>query len=126
MIDLAQLRKIELTELSERVGEKLRQARERAGLNQPTLGARLGVTKATVSHWEAGRHSISIEDLIRVSRILDVPLSDLLPEDVATRLDKARFDPRLADIVERWSQLSDVMKDGLAMMVRDRTQPSSE
>ena len=35
-------------------GDRLRKAREDAGLDQRTIAETLGVTSATISHWETG------------------------------------------------------------------------
>jgi transcriptional regulator with XRE-family HTH domain len=67
-------------------GARLVSAREAAGLTQPTLANRLGVSLRTVVRWEAvgrdvsdlGRRPNSI-DQRRIADELGVPVSDLFP-----------------------------------------------
>lgn len=52
-------------------GAQIRAARERAGLTQQELAARLNVTNRTVSNWELGRH-IPLNSEARIREALDV------------------------------------------------------
>ena len=56
------------------LGEKLKQARQAAGLTQYDLADRLGVTQATVSRMERGDSDILMSTLARIARILEVDL----------------------------------------------------
>ena len=61
----------------------LKQARLHAGLSQRALGARIGVDQPTISRIECGHRAITVTQLLAISRVLAIPLSQLLPEDVA-------------------------------------------
>jgi transcriptional regulator with XRE-family HTH domain len=61
------------------VGERVRAAREDAGLSQEALGAKLGVTQTAVSYWEAGKRDPGVADLLRIADALSVTASSLLP-----------------------------------------------
>lgn len=77
-----------------RTGAQIRAARERAGLTQQELGARVGVTLRTVGNWERGatvpRNRMAVlEDVLgdhfegerqAPLRLEDVPDADLLAE----------------------------------------------
>ena len=54
--------------------------REKAGLSKADLAKALGVSQASVSHWESGTNSIDINRLFQLCNILDnngVPDNDL-------------------------------------------------
>jgi Zn-dependent peptidase ImmA (M78 family)/DNA-binding XRE family transcriptional regulator len=70
-----------MTDPAQQIGRRLRAARLRADVSQAELAARLAVTQTAVSYWEAGRRLPGIDDLMKVARFLDVPLTDLLPSD---------------------------------------------
>lgn len=60
------------------VGERIRAARERAGLTQQQLGQRLGEkTFQNVSNWERGRRNPKAETLRKISEAIGCPLSEL-------------------------------------------------
>lgn len=52
--------------------------RQKTGLTQQELAARIGVGKTTVSKWEQGRGIPDISLLYSLSRVLDVDIEDLL------------------------------------------------
>lgn len=60
------------------MGEKIRQAREKAGLSQHELAQALGVSHAAISFWESGRTAPTIGNLYRLASILGVKPGDLL------------------------------------------------
>lgn len=51
------------------LGERLRIAREEAGLTQKELAARLGLTQATISRFETGERGIEVAELIVLARL---------------------------------------------------------
>ncbi len=60
------------------VGAFLAAARKRAGLKQDELAKQLGVTNKTVSRWERGQTRPDYEQLLALSRILNVDVYDLV------------------------------------------------
>lgn len=56
------------------IGERIRQARKRAGLNQSELAERLGVTQPAVANWESGVHDPRRVVLARLADALSTPL----------------------------------------------------
>jgi transcriptional regulator with XRE-family HTH domain len=58
--------------------ERLRSARNRAGMTQRSLAAALGVSQPTVSRWEAGFMVLTLEDALLAAKRLSCPLDDLL------------------------------------------------
>jgi len=62
------------------VGDRVRQAREAAGLSQRELAARMGTSQAAVARLEAGGVGATLTTLQRVAAALDLQLSiDLRP-----------------------------------------------
>lgn len=62
------------------IGQKVRLAREEAGLSQEELGNRLGCSGVTISSWETGKRRISLEDLHSVARVLGKPFAFFFPD----------------------------------------------
>lgn len=60
------------------LGERIRLFRKKAGLRQPELADRLGISKTAVSSWETGHSRPDIDHLPRLCRILQVSPSLLL------------------------------------------------
>lgn len=58
-------------------GQRLRQARERAGLSQTQLGNLLGVTQGSVYQWEHDRTRPKGATFGKLARFLDVDLREL-------------------------------------------------
>lgn len=60
------------------MGEKIRQARENAGLTQKQLAEALGLDQSAVSNWETGKSEPVINNLRRLADILGCQPADLL------------------------------------------------
>ncbi len=56
----------------------LRELRELAGLNQEALGEQSGVTRQTIAAWERGDREPSMQQTVKLCRILNVPLDVML------------------------------------------------
>lgn len=54
----------------EKVGKKLQEAREEAGLSQDELARELGCTQASVSNYEMGKRRLYVADLQRIGQLL--------------------------------------------------------
>ena len=65
---------------SELVGGRIRSLRQAQGLSQEALGSLLGRRQATISNWENGRGSPSVEDLYELAAALALDPRELLPE----------------------------------------------
>jgi len=57
------------------IGERLRLAREMAGLSQAQVATMLSLHRPSVSEMEAGRRKVSAEELTKLSEIYDVSMS---------------------------------------------------
>lgn len=77
----------------EKVGRHIRQERTRAGLNQRDLAEHAGLSQPTLHRIEQGaRPALSVTELDRIARALDVPMRYLLRGNPVA--DRARVAPR--------------------------------
>lgn len=67
--------------VDQRVGEQVRFWMFRRAVRQPELAEKLGVTAASASRKIAGKIGWSVSDLAKAAAVLDVPLSELMPDD---------------------------------------------
>ena len=61
-------------------GEKLRKARQEAGLSQELLSEKLHVSRSAVAKWETDKGMPDIENLKAASKLLGVSLDHLLDD----------------------------------------------
>lgn len=64
------------------LGKQIHARRQRLGLTQDALAAKLYVSRQTVSNWENDRNYPDIENLLLLSVLFDVSLDDLVKGDV--------------------------------------------
>lgn len=63
-------------------GKNLKRERKRAGITMDELANQVGVTQAQISFYERNINVPSIEKLEAIARVLNVPISNLLDEDI--------------------------------------------
>lgn len=67
------------------IPERLKQARQKAGISQKDLGVKAGMDESSASgrmnHYEKGRHVPDIDMLHKLAKVLDVPISYFFCED---------------------------------------------
>ena len=63
------------------VSERLRSAREQAGLSQGQVAKMLSMHRPTISEIEAGRRRVKVEEMAEFARIYDVSLAWLSGSD---------------------------------------------
>ena len=56
------------------VGDNLKLFRNEKKLTQQELGEMLGVKKSTISRWESGERSMTIENVKKISHLLEIPV----------------------------------------------------
>ncbi len=61
------------------IGDKVRELRERAGMTQEELADLMGVQRNTVWRWENNRAGLRGENIQRMSSVLNVDASELIP-----------------------------------------------
>ncbi len=60
------------------IGEKLKAARNGAGLTQEQVAEALGVSRQAVSKWENGTAEPSTSNLLALAKLYEVDVSELL------------------------------------------------
>ena len=68
-------------ELLVRIGAKIKMHRKRRQMSQSQLAQDAGTHKASMSRIESGKSNFTYTTLIRISKALDVPIKDLIPEN---------------------------------------------
>lgn len=66
---------------------RIRQYRKQKGLTQGELAQRIGTTAATVSRLETSDMTVSVDWLARFAEIFHIPVSELIDEPAAGRLE---------------------------------------
>ncbi|ABP68213.1 transcriptional regulator, XRE family [Caldicellulosiruptor saccharolyticus DSM 8903] len=69
------------TELYKKIGQKLQEARKKAGLTQEQVADYLGVNKTLISYYENGIREISIATLRNLSNLYGYTMSYFLSDD---------------------------------------------
>lgn len=65
--------------------KRLRAARLAAGLTQEEMGKKLGLTMAGYRQKEVGERKISIEEAVKISKILHMSLDEIFFEEVSSK-----------------------------------------
>ena len=81
------------------IGERVRQARDAAGLTQSDLAERVCLTRTSITNIERARQSVQLHTLYAIAEALEVSVHALLPQ----RLELARAEPmqnRLERVLE--------------------------
>ena len=66
--------------INEYIGRRITEYRLKKGLSQDALSHAIGKDSPTpISYFESGQRRVSIEDLIRIAKVLDKNLDDFLP-----------------------------------------------
>lgn len=63
------------------IGERIREARKKAGMKQSDLAEKLGVAVVTIGQYERGQRQPRLEQLQRIADVLEIKWYDLLPDD---------------------------------------------
>ncbi len=88
----------------------IKELREKAGIEQQALAAKIGISPATLGNYEAGRRGAPVETLCAIADILDCSLDMLVRGK-----EKDRPEERSAKgILQKYDGLSD---EQLAMMI---------
>lgn len=86
-------------DLKRRIGRRLRALRESRGLSQEDVAAAIDRSVETVSNIERGKVLAALETLDRLSRRLEVPLSEFFDERVTVTPARAATDMRLREVL---------------------------
>jgi DNA-binding XRE family transcriptional regulator len=64
---------------TQKIAQKVKNAREEAGLSQEELAHQAGIYRTYIGHIENGRYSPSAYIIYKIAKVLKVNLNDLLP-----------------------------------------------
>ncbi len=64
----------------EKIGRKLQEAREEAGLSQEELAKKIGCTQASLSNYELGKRRLYLADLQRIGQLLGKQITYFLDD----------------------------------------------
>ncbi len=78
----------------QRIGARIRIARQKMGLSQPQLAERANLSTQSVSNLENGKAKMSIESFIRILNVLQVSSDEILGLELPNR------DKRVAELEE--------------------------
>ncbi len=62
------------------VGQRIRELRQKRGMLQEELARKAGLSPSALSNFEQGRRRTSLDWLKKISKSLDVKVSDLIPD----------------------------------------------
>ncbi len=68
--------------MSEYFRKNLKFLRVKKGLSQNQLAKRINKDRSSIAYWELGKSEPSIENVIKICQVLDVPIFDLTGKDL--------------------------------------------
>lgn len=98
---------MDIDQLKETIGRRLKQARKEYDLTQGEVAEKLDLTSVAYGSFERGTNLIALNYLIEVSRVLNKPITYFLPHAFTeAELNDLTHDPRVQDILEAWRTLA--------------------
>lgn len=64
-------------------GDVIKKRRLEKGISQKELAERLGLSPQNIAQWETGKRNPKIQTLEKIAAALEIPITDLLPEQMA-------------------------------------------
>ncbi len=110
-------------DLSRALAANLRALREVRGLTQAELGLRAGIAAASISHFETGQRTPSLESTVKVAEALGVSVDTLLGR--ASLDSTAQIDPLFVRASRADAQTLDAVRRVTAALLAVKEQPSS-
>ena len=68
--------------MSEFFNKNLKFLRTKKGLSQEKLAKMIGKDRSSIAYWELGKSEPSIDNVIKISNVLNVPIYDLTGKDL--------------------------------------------
>ena len=84
---------IELDYIS--IGKRIREARNKTGMQQSELAFRAGLTSSHMSHVETGQTKVALPTIVRIANALDVSVDELLCDNLSQV--KTVYDKKIAE-----------------------------
>lgn len=93
--------------MSKFTAKKLKEARMKAEITQDEAAALMNVTRRAISEMEAGKRSVSVEELAQFSRIYKVDVRELLFVEFTEAGDEQRLTAKYSSFLKLLEKLSD-------------------
>lgn len=106
------------------IGERLRRARQKAGLTQAALAEAAGVTDETISRVERGAYEPALSTLMAIVTALDVDLSAVAEPEVRGRSSPNRSSPLTRRLLEQFERLDAPAQRTLVKLAELLAQPA--
>lgn len=78
------------------IAEKLIEKRKEMGITQKTLGLHIGVSKSSISKWEAGRNYPEIGYLPKLAAYFNITIDELMGYSYQEEMDEQAFYDRFS------------------------------
>lgn len=104
------------------VAQKLKQARQAAGLTQQEVADALGLARTSYTRIETGDNALSLEHLLKLSQVLRRPITDFLPiaVDETVMADRLLHEPGFGEWVQIWEEVGSFeQREALLHLVRE-------
>lgn len=75
--------------VDEEIGLRLRQVRKASKWTGKDIAEAIGITYQQISKYEAGRNRLSFSAAIKISELLNISITSLIPKDHISTADKA-------------------------------------
>lgn len=95
--------------MSNYFSKNLKYLREEKKLSQNKLADMIGVNQTTIARWEDDNRTPNLDNAIDVSRVLNVPLPDLVGKDLSTG---ETYTPTIEDLKRVLEEKGLLDKDG--------------
>ena len=64
--------------------QRYAELRDHAGFTDFAVAKQTGISPASISDWKTGKSVPKVDKLLKIAKVLDVTLNDLVEEEVAT------------------------------------------
>ena len=88
-----------------KIGLRIRRVRLGLNIKQKDLARKIGISQGALTNFELGRRKISLEWLVKISRVLETPVSYFLV-DVEPQIDAKSLGSRELRLVRSFQKLS--------------------
>ncbi len=92
-----------------KIGLRIRRVRMDQAMKQKDLARKIGISQGALTNFELGRRKISLEWLVKISRILETPVSYFLI-DVEPRRDESTLGPKDLRMLRAFQKISNDSK----------------
>jgi transcriptional regulator with XRE-family HTH domain len=108
------------SKMSEFTAKKLKEARMKAEITQDEAAALMNVTRRAISEMEAGKRSISADELAQFSRIYSVDVRELLFVDFTAEGEEQRLAAKYSSFFKLLEKLSDREVEDVFWVIKRR------